>query len=384
MTSLNQKSPLTPPVLSVRLVAARDRLRLTQVEVAKRTGIGESTLSEFENGKREPSLSQLQALTAVYQRSLSWLLGEAEDPTAEVVLWRDRPRVEVAAEIGARFLRLCERFRNLELWSHDVNECELPWEMEPHSGGLRSFDAAALAKQVRSALALGDRPGESLLRTLEEACGVKIFHLEFEPTGTAACSRSPSFGASILLNKKNVPWRRTFDTAHELFHLLTWRAFQSSWSGTPPVASEREEQLANIFASSLLLPEESFRLAVQRRASGTLLSNLDHAYSVAREFGVSVEAVIVRAKFLFSLPEEQATALRNEWRVHGPSYEDRSRECPSELPDRFMALAHAALRNGDISIGKFAEYTEMSRQRALDLARRQDDFGEDTPAPTPA
>jgi transcriptional regulator with XRE-family HTH domain len=95
-----------------RLKYARDRAGLTGPQVKESTGIGESLLSEFEKGRREPSLSQLQVLAAAYRRSVAFFLAEGT-VVPEVVLWRQRP-VEGAAEIEARFLRLCEQYHNLE------------------------------------------------------------------------------------------------------------------------------------------------------------------------------------------------------------------------------------------------------------------------------
>lgn len=106
----------TPSPMYQRLRTARARLHLTQATVAERTGIGASSLSEFENGAREPSLGQLQVLATLYQRSLTWMLGEEAETEGEpIVLWRQRPAAEQAAAISARFLRLSEQYRNLEL-----------------------------------------------------------------------------------------------------------------------------------------------------------------------------------------------------------------------------------------------------------------------------
>ena len=38
---------------------------------------------------------------------------------------------------------------------------------------------------------------------IEEVCGVKVFHLDFEPSGTAASAVSETFAAAVLLNAKN-------------------------------------------------------------------------------------------------------------------------------------------------------------------------------------
>src|SRR6202042_2732398 len=69
----------------------------------------------------------------------------------------------------------------------------------------------------------------------------------------AAC-RLPELDA-VLINRNEVAGRRHFDLAHELFHILTWDAM------SPPHAEEasetstiRVEQLANNFASAVLMP----------------------------------------------------------------------------------------------------------------------------------
>ena len=60
-----------------RLAYARSRAAVTLAQVEERTGIGKSSLSEFENGKREPSLSQLQSLAAAYRRSVAFFLAHS-------------------------------------------------------------------------------------------------------------------------------------------------------------------------------------------------------------------------------------------------------------------------------------------------------------------
>lgn len=376
---------MTTIPLHQRLRSARSRLHLTQAAVAEKTGIGASSLSEFETGTREPSLGQLQALAGLYQRSLAWMLGDGDDGGSEpLVLWRLRPPADQAAEISARFLRLSEQFRNLEMWCGVHSECDLPEWAADRSQQFRSYEAASLAKRVRDELALGDRPGEGLLRTLGEACGVKVFHLAFEPSGTAACTRSEFLGACILLNKKNVPWRRSFDIAHELFHLLTWHHFRTGTADGDTLADEREESLANTFASNLLMPEEAFRLAFQSRIGSASSPEIEQVYGVAREFCVSVDAVLVRMKQVIGTKDELNESLRQQWRGWASFGEDRMRDDPPELPERYQALALTALQRGEISIGKFAEYVGISRQKALEIARRQEVHGDEVTPPAPA
>ena len=264
-----------------RLKYARDRAGLTMAQVKDRAGIGESSLSDFENGKREPSISQLAALGRCYRRSVAFFVSDEAAPT-EVVLWRQRP-FERAEAIEADFLSLCERYHHLEVWTGQTGSVELP-VVDRHVDDFGFPQAELLARKVRHNLMLGAQPALSLLRELEEDCGLKVFHLEFEPSGTAACSQSPTFGAAVLLNARNVRWRRNFDLAHELFHLLTWNVFKPSADAQKRAV--REEQLADCFASNLLMPEESVRASVNARMRDHKLP-VDAAFEIARQFYVS-------------------------------------------------------------------------------------------------
>lgn len=91
-----------PGDIGERLRVARERRKLSQGQVYEMTKVGVSSLSDFENGKRLPSLDQLSALAAVYDQPLTFFFEDG--PTKEVMLWRQRP-VERSEEIGSRFLR---------------------------------------------------------------------------------------------------------------------------------------------------------------------------------------------------------------------------------------------------------------------------------------
>ena len=374
---------MTTDSLPNRMRRARQRLHLTQEQVEARTGIDASSLSLFENGKRQPSLAQLDRLARLYRRSVSWFLG-ADDTEDDVVLWRDRPEPEVAADVGAEFLRRCERYRDLEVWCGERSGGELSVPKLPERDAFARRDVVRLAKHVRDDLQLGDRPSGGLASALEEVCGVKVFHHAFEPTGTAACARSEAFGAAVLLNLGNAPWRRAFDLAHELFHLLTWEVFRPGWTGEPLVATDGEEQFANIFAENLLMPEEPFQLAVLRRMDEPDPTRTDQVYGLAREFGVSVPAVLTRMGFLWPIDPGLVQEGKAAWARSRHVHEDREVPSPPELPQRYTALALTALERGEVSIGRFAEYMGISRYRAMGIARSQGGDGEEVDPAAPA
>jgi Zn-dependent peptidase ImmA (M78 family)/DNA-binding XRE family transcriptional regulator len=362
--------------LGQKLRLAREKAGLSQAEACRRSEVGESSLSEFENGRRDPSLSQLDALARTYSRSVASLLSDEPEP-ATTVLWRERPS-SGAEEVEAKFLRLSEQYANLERWSGDVAGSRLP---SPAASSSMAWNAAEeMARAVRMLLGLGDRPALALLRVLEEDYGVKVFHLPFEPTGTAACSRSETFGDSILLNAGSVRWRRNFDLAHELFHLLTWNVFRSAST----TSTEQEEKLADKFASAVLLPEEALRSAVTRRLTDKNKVTTAALFEIARDFDVSMDALLWRLHDIYGGKDREYTKTRIQ-ALHEVAklYEERTKDVPPTRPERFRALAITTLRAGEISVGRFAEYLAISRGEAMKYVEMEGPADEALELPSP-
>ena len=353
--------------LHERLRYARTRAKLNGTQVASRTGIGKSSLSEFETGKREPSLSQLHALAKAYRRSVPFFLSADPIPT-EVVLWREEPSGG-SSDVEARFLRLCEQYHNLEVWADEqVGGC-LP-EVVCDAEAFSYADARKLAKDVRDKLQLGDRPALSLLAVLEEIGGVKVFHLPFEPTGTAASTLGETFGPAVLLNSTNRRWRRNFDLAHELFHLLTWHVFrtEAGHAASPAVAGGKEESLADCFASNLLVPLEPLRAAIDPCLVKERKLTFQALFDIARQFDVSVAALLWGIHYAYRTRDDVDRTLADiakaKEKEPGPLLEERGDTPPPEWPDRYRALAIKVLRRGEMSLGRFAEYLGISRRDA--------------------
>lgn len=61
--------------LAVRIKAARDRLGVTQAELAEKLGVNTFTVSRWERGETSPSFEQMCRLSQVCGVSLHWLGG---------------------------------------------------------------------------------------------------------------------------------------------------------------------------------------------------------------------------------------------------------------------------------------------------------------------
>lgn len=343
--------------LHQRLNSSRQRLGLTLQEVSEKTGIATSSLSDFENGKREPSLSHLQKLAALYEKALAFFFEEA--PTEDgVLLWRDRPTAPASDRIQAKFEKLCKQYRNLETWTKEGVRDSFS-KLFAGTFPTDYPEVERLAHEVGGKMGLGERPGESLLRVLEEVYGIKIFHLDLGSETSSACTLNELYGPAILLNRSNKPWRRNFDLAHELFHLITWKAraaAREDWN----VPEDKEERFANTFASRLLLPDEPFRDAIESiiRPDGKV--TYDDLDTVSRQFGVSLDALFWRLKALYrNIPATDIRRMIDEAKLISglPARQD---DFPAELPHRYRALAVKALRYGEMSSAQFANYLNIN------------------------
>jgi Zn-dependent peptidase ImmA (M78 family) len=168
---------------------------------------------------------------------------------------------------------------------------------------------------------------------------------------------------AVLLNAESARWRRNLDLAHELFHLLTWDIFRSENDAALDMPPEKEEKLATCFAGRVLMPDDVTRDAVQGAVQGGKLT-LEALFDVARQFDVSVEALLWRMHFIFNRSEEQTKADIERSRGCAALFEDRESDQPPERPARYWALALKALRQGRISQGTFAAYVGISRKEA--------------------
>jgi transcriptional regulator with XRE-family HTH domain len=69
-------------IFSQRLKAARDLRKMSQGDLATKSGLQPSAISHFETGNRSPSFDNLKRLADALTVTTDYLLGRAEDPGA--------------------------------------------------------------------------------------------------------------------------------------------------------------------------------------------------------------------------------------------------------------------------------------------------------------
>lgn len=80
-SKLAESQNQTPLIFRIdRLREARERLKLSQRELARRCGIGEVQISRYESGVGDPSATNLKLIAETLELSTDYLLGLTDDP----------------------------------------------------------------------------------------------------------------------------------------------------------------------------------------------------------------------------------------------------------------------------------------------------------------
>lgn len=350
---------MTKEELAFRLKTAREAVGLSLNEAAKRLGFPSyQTLSTIENGQREVKVSELARFARIYFCGLGDFLTGEEIKKDYAILWRNPPATdELKKEAEREIFSLCEQYHLLEQLLRIRSEKGF---MEVTRESVRTNAAISrLAKETRTLMGLGQRPACSLHKVLEQEYGVKILYYHLA-CGSAASMVHPDMGKAVVINANEAPWRQNYDLAHELFHLILWKAFSMEEMKDVLFFADIEKK-ADRFASMLLLPEVEIRREIEQ-----ILENNSHlTYSdivdIAIDFGVSAKALVYRLAFINLINWETANAIAQDEELAEVSREKRIPDIKPRRSDRFIALAVRCLRKGLISRGKFADLLNIDR-----------------------
>lgn len=360
-------------LLGDRIHDARGRLSFTQQKLAEEAGFSSAQIiSQIEKGEREVKAWELFNIARVLRLEISQLLAEEPQELTVPILWRKFP-LENKGIIEAEFLRRCHQYGLLEKLCGRVIERQLP-SKKVNFSSMNFNDADEFGKDVWKELDLGSRPACSLRFLLEDKYGVKIWYGDLAEEASAACTVG-SFGAAILINSSEAPWRRNFSIAHELFHLITWSSMEIESVAEDSVLNDGIERLANVFASSLLLPASQLKEAFQPRIKDNKVNETD-LVEVAREFDVSTEALMYRLINLGYAKREDIEPLldSSEFRALDRSFRVGEWAKPPSLPERFVRLAFFAYKMGNLSRPRLAEYLDTN---LVELTDKLQEYGLD-------
>jgi Zn-dependent peptidase ImmA (M78 family)/transcriptional regulator with XRE-family HTH domain len=344
-------------ILGKRIRLAREEAGLTQDELSKRLGFKDrQTLSSIESGSRRLRAEELSRLIELMGKPLGFFTdpftlfpGELE------ISWRANVSERVLARLEPKLANLLAAYRE---FGNLLREPHIQLDFRLDVKRSDSLDRAAeLGEALSMTWGIWKSPAASLAEVIEEKLSILLLSLELPEKVSGASFRLEEF-SSIMINRREPYYRRNFDLAHELFHLLTWEKMQphkcaASWEvnregtwGDKP--RPREELLSNAFASGLLMPRqvlESVKGSLERMQEPEWMNR------VALELRVSGEALYWRLVNLNWI-EKDTLVSRENLRFYG---EQRVEEKSPKLYSRiFVEKLHRVLDRGFVSVRKAA------------------------------
>lgn len=338
-----------------RVKALRESRALTQAELSRRLGFNDrQTLAAIEAGERRVSPEELVRITEALQVEVDVLLDpflligegafsfrarEVEEATLAAFEEQARRWIATYRELGRQEGRQPRRLgHKLELY---------PWS---------SFeDAEASAETLWREWELGDVPADRLEQAIEDRLGALVLYVDAGEGISGAASRLPGLH-TILVNRRESQGRRSFDLAHELFHVLTWDAMpprRVEPLEVKPAKGNRVEQMAESFASALLMPAPVISTRWAVRGGEDLVTWTGRT---AAELRVSVPALQWRLVNLGYLPKSQARALNPPPR----SAAARGQALPPLFSRPFIGRVAAAVEAGRLSLRRAASLLGLS------------------------
>ena len=143
-------------------------------------------------------------------------------------------------------------------------------------------EAKVLAMRFRHDMNIGSDAIVSAVDLLESA-GVKIIEIYADNSFSGTCNEAGGLPV-IVVNKNMSSERKRLTIFHELGHLL-----MSCADGVD------KEKMCNVFANEVLIPSEKFKGVIGESRHDISLIELQ---SVQREYGISVDALMVKAEQL--------------------------------------------------------------------------------------
>jgi Zn-dependent peptidase ImmA (M78 family)/DNA-binding XRE family transcriptional regulator len=355
-------------VITRRLKHAREKAGLNQSQLSARLGFKDrQTLTAIEAGQRKITAEELLRAIEVLGVDLEYftdsfrLVGEGR------FSWR------AARDVGAD--RLGEFEDRAGRWIATYRELGPPQETEPDPLQPRLpltersiyEDARAAAESLGKAWNLGDIPAFRLEARVRDRLGALVLFVDAPPHISGAACQLPRLN-TILINRHDPEGRRHYDLAHETFHLLTWEQMPPEhWEGEIPRGGKgrRVEQLADNFASALLMPERALAPRWQARGEKEIHEWLN---ATASKLLVTAVALKWRLVQLGWLGKGDLVHIQDA-RLTANGRPEREQPLPKLFSPEFVQRLHEALAHGRLSVRRAAGLLEMTIDDLADLFR---------------
>lgn len=301
------------------LTLAREAKGFSQKELASRINCNQSRLSKIESGELLAQEMEIQGFIKELDLSRDFFFQRDDTIPASVSFYRK------TRTFPLKVLRQCNAQMNVrrlqierQIGAKKLGKRDLPYMPPERYGG-----AKAVAKKLRQEWSLKPGAVQHLVKLIEDA-GCVVVDYSFPSLKLDGLSiRAPKKTPIIFLNKDLPKSRQRYSLAHELGHLVMH---------TNP--HERVEEEAWDFAGEFMMPAAQ----IQKQLNNL---NLDKLGQLKNEWGLSMQAILHRAKKLGEISESGYRFLciqigKYGFRVNEPFEDAIPIEKPTELEKRLM------------------------------------------------
>jgi Zn-dependent peptidase ImmA (M78 family)/DNA-binding XRE family transcriptional regulator len=318
-----------------RLTLARWAAGVTKSELARELGMSPASVSQYEAGNTRPSpqvVAQI-ALALGVQPAYFWRTADRRRPSpATRSFFRslrstrqwERDQADALSEHAYDVVAFLER--RITMPVSDIPSL-------PVGADATRPDIEDVATSLRTHWEVADgRPLANVVRLIESR-GVVVCRLPAASDRVDAFSRwFETRPLVVLFDGKNDKARSRFDVAHELAHLVMHHE--------PEFSDRLQERQAHAFAAAFLMPAGAVADDLPRRTPRG--ADWERLKDAQRRWGVSIAALLFRARELGTLPESAFRRAMTRYNQLGLRSHDGEALGTPEQP-RLLKEAVAAL-----------------------------------------
>ena len=353
-------------LIGYRVKAAREVAGWTQHRLAAAMHLKDrQSVSNIENGKRALKPGELVMLTDILDCEIDFFIDPFQVAGEAQFSWRASPGL-AEDDLNSFEIRAGQWVGLLRWLRENDQDRSYPLKHTLRLNAQSSYgDAIERAESLAEVLNLGVIPAERLVEKIEEELDIPVMYVDtiktpYDESISGATCHIQDMGV-ILINRNEPETRRFFDLAHELFHALTWDAMKPDHRESNLIEDrakgKRIEQLANNFATALLIPEASLEHLIDKRR----IDVVSHLADIAFQLRVTPVALAWRLFNLKWIGTETRDALQQE----------RQRPCVAGTPKRFFPafinMLHPAIDRGHLSARKAAKAIGVTVPELVDL-----------------
>lgn len=349
-------------LISLNLKRARLNRGWSMDELAEQIGCSKQTISNYENGKRNPDSQTLLKIGSIMDLDFEYFFKRPDISfTLNSINYRE------GAYLSSKEKRLVEE-KSQEAISSYLELEVLTKEETAFTNPLEDLvvknrhDAEKAAKQLRKKWKLGDGPISNISNFLEKK-GVRVIRLDFgfnfNHEGLSGWAEDRAVPVIVLNMRSQDITRIRFTMLHELGHLLL--------EIPSDVDIQNIERICDSFASAVLLPSE---ILIEEFGRNRKAISLEELRRIKALYGISITAIMVRARFagLIDLEGYQ------KWKESDYCGQDFGQFVGIEEPQKFNQMLFRALAERKIGLDKAASLSNRDENELKSMLYQTVDF----------